>query len=238
MEVVQVKKVICIFIVVAILFAFCSCSPESIINLGSKSQTSNVVDENINFSTPTIEEKGYYSIGEFVEDERLNSIIGTHLSYKITDVKTYDTIEQAGLKTNDILMYEVFCDANGSFDTSYKLLLVSVEVHCSEKQESTDFRPNITRLSSIGIINEAGVYEPISNEQIYFLNETSEKSTNEKDYFYYDIDKNETISVICGWMIPSNIKTEDLYLSIGVVSYASDGSTDDGATYISLNKEV
>lgn len=231
------KKVICIFTVIAILFAFCSCSPESVINLGSKPKTSNVVDENINFSTPTIEEKGYYSIGEFVEDERPNSIIGTHLSYKITDVKIYNTIEQAGLKTDDILMYEAFCDENGSFDTSYKLLLVSVDVHCSEKQENTDIRPNITRLSSVGKMNEDGIYEHISTEQIYFFKETSEAPTNDKDYFYYDIDKDETISVICGWMIPSNTKTEDLYLSIGTISYSSDGSPDDGATYISLNKE-
>ena len=101
------KKVICIFIVVAILFAFCSCSPESVINLGSKPQTSDVVDQNMDFSTPTIEEKGYYSIGEFVEDERLNSIIGTHLSYKITDVKIYNTIEDAELSADDILMYEI-----------------------------------------------------------------------------------------------------------------------------------
>lgn len=156
------KKVICIFTVIAILFAFCSCSPESVINLGSKPQTSDVVDQNIEFSTPTIEEKGYYSIGEFVEDERPNSIIGTHLSYKITDVKIYNTIEQAGLKTDDILMYEAFCDENGSFDTSYKLLLVSVDVHCSEKQENTDIRPNITRLSSVGKMNEDGICTFIS----------------------------------------------------------------------------
>ncbi len=237
MEVVQVKKAICIFIVGAILFAFSSCSPENIINLGSKPKTSNVVDENINFSTPTIEEKGYYSIGEYVDDEILNSLTGTHLSYKITGVKTYHTIEDAELSADEILMYEAFCDENGAFDTRYKFLLVSVDVHCSEKQESTDFRPNITRLSSVGIVNETGVYEPISNEQIYFYNKFSEKSSNIKDYFYYDIDKDETISVICGWMIPNNIKIEDLYLSIGVTSYDSDGSSDDGATYISLNKE-
>lgn len=237
MEVVQVKKAICIFIVGAILFAFSSCSPENIINLGSKPKTSNVVDENINSSTPTIEEKGYYSIGEYVDDEILNSLTGTHLSYKITDVKTYNTIEDAGLSADDILMYEFFCDDNGSFDTSYKLLLVSVDVHCSEKQENTDFRPNITRLSSVGKMNEDGTYEHICTEQIYFFKETSQSPTNEKDYFYYDIDKDETISVICGWMIPSNIKTEDLYLSIGTISYSTDGSTDDGATYIYLNKE-
>ncbi len=232
------KKVICIFIIGALLFVFCSCAPENIINLGSKPKTSNVVDENMEFSTPTIEEKGYYSIGEEVEDTIINSIIGTHLSYKITDVKTYDTIEQAGLKTDDILIYKSFCNENGTFDTSYKLLLVSVDVHCSEKQENTDFRPNITRLSSIGKINKTGVYEPISNEQIYFSKQNTEKSTNEKDYFYYDIEKDETISVICGWMIPKNIKTEDLYLSIGTVSQTSDGSISDCATYIYLNKEV
>lgn len=231
------KKVICIFIVGAILFAFSSCSPESIINLGSKPQTSNVVDGNMIFSTPTIEEKDCYSIGEDVDDKIMNSHTKTHLSYKITDVKTYNTIEDAGLCADDILMYEIFCNENGAFDTSYKLLLISVDVHCSEKQENTDFRPNITRLSSIGIINETGVYEPISNEQIYFLNESSEKSSNEKDYFYYDINKDETISVICGWMIPSNIKTKDLYLSIGSIAYGPDGSNSDGATYISLNEE-
>ena len=237
MEVVQVKKAICIFIVGAILFAFSSCSPENIINLGSKPKTSNVVDGNINFSTPTIEEKGYYTVGEFVEDEILNSLTGTHLSYKITDVKTYNTIEDAGLSADDILMYDVFCDDTGSFDKSYKLLLVSVDVHCSEKQENTDFRPNITRLSSVGIINETGVYEIISHEQVYFLNKNSERPTNIQDYFYFEIQEIETISVICGWMIPSNIKTEDLFLSIGTISYSTDGSTDDGATYIYLNKE-
>lgn len=231
------KKIICILMVGIILFVFSSCNPEKIIYSGTNPKTSNVVDQNMEFSTPTIEEKGYYSIGEFVEDERLISIIGTHLSYKITDVKIYNTIEDAELSADDILMYEVFCDDNGTFDTSYKLLLVSVDVHCSEKQENTDFRPNITRLSSIGIINETGVYEPISNEQIYFLNESSEKSSNEKDYFYYDINKDETISVICGWMIPSNIKTKDLYLSIGSIAYGPDGSNSDGVTYISLNKE-
>ena len=231
------KKAIYIFIVGAILFAFSSCSPENIINLGSKPRTSNVVDENINFSTPTIEEKGYYSIGEYVEDKRLNSLTGTHLSYKITDVKTYTTIEAAELSADEILMYEAFCDEDGAFDTRYKFLLVSVDVHCSEKQENTDLRPNITRLSSVGIVNKMGVYEPLSNEQIYFYNKFAEESSNTKDYFYYDIDKDETISVICGWMIPSNIKTDDLYLSISTISYSSDGSPDDGATYISLNKE-
>lgn len=231
------KKIICILMVGIILFVFSSCNPEKIIYSGTNPKTSNVVDQNMEFSTPTIEEKGYYSIGEFVEDERLNSIIGTHISYKITDVKIYNTIEQAGLKTDDILMYDAFCDENGAFDTSYKLLLVSVDVHCSEKQENTDFRPNITRLSSVGKMNEDGTYEHISNEQIYFFKETSEAPTNDKEYFYYDIDKDETISVICGWMIPSNIKTDDLYLSIGTISYSSDGSPDDGATYISLNKE-
>ncbi len=231
------KKIICILMVGIILFVFSSCNPEKIIYSGTNPKTSNVVDQNMEFSTPTIEEKGYYSIGEFVEDERLNSIIGTHLSYKITDVKIYNTIEQAGLKTDDILMYDAFCDENGAFDTSYKLLLVSVDVHCSEKQENTDFRPNITRLSSVGKMNEDGTYEHISSEQIYFSKENSEAPTNDKDYFYYDIDCDETISVICGWMISSDIKTEDLYLSIGTISYSSDGSPDDGATYISLNKE-
>lgn len=231
------KKVICIFTVIAILFAFCSCSPESVINLGSKAKTSNVVDENMEFSTPAIEEKGYYTIGEYVDDNRLNSLTGTHLSYKITDVKIYDTVEDAELNVDDILMYEAFCDENGSFDTSYKLLLVSVDVHCSEKQDNTDIRPNITRLSSVGKMNEDGTYEPISTEQIYFFKETSQAQTNNKDYFYYDIDKDETISVICGWMIPSSLKTEDLYLSIGTISYSTDGSTDDDAKYISLNKE-
>lgn len=231
------KKFAVTFLVISIVLFCSSCNPEKILNAGSAPKTSNIANENLDFSTPTIEEKGYYRIGETVADKEENLHNGTHLSYKITDVKTYDTIEQARLKTDDILMYEIFCDKNGSFDKSYKLLLLSVDVHCNEKQESTDFRPNITRLSSIGIMNETGIYESISNEQIYFSNESSEKSSNNKDYFYYDINKDETISVICGWMIPSNIKTEDLYLSIGTINYSSDGSPDDGATYISLNKE-
>lgn len=231
------KKFVFVFIIISIVLFCTCCNPEKIINAGIGPKTSNIANENIDFSAPTIEEKGYYRIGETVEDKEHNSHNETHLSYKITDVKTYDTIEQAELKTDDILMYEVFCDNNGSFDTSYKLLLVSVDVHCSKKQENTDFRPNITRLSSVGKMNEDGTYEHISTEQIYFFKETSEALTNDKDYFYYDIDKDETISVICGWMIPSNIKTDDLYLSIGTISYSSDGSPDDGATYISLNKE-
>lgn len=231
------KKFVFVIIIISIVLFCTSCNPEKIINAGSCPKTSNIANENFDFSTPTIEEKGYYRIGETVEDKEKNSHNGTHLSYKITDVKTYDTIEQSGLKTNDILMYEFFCDDNGSFDTSYKLLLVSVDVHCSKKQANTDFRPNITRLSSVGKMNKDGTYEHISTEQIYFFKETSEAPTNDKDYFYYDIDKDETISVICGWMIPSNIKTDDLYLSIGTISYSSDGSPDDGATYISLNKE-
>ena len=231
------KKIAVTFLVISIVLFCSSCNPQKILNAGSTPKTSNIVDENMDFSTPTIEEKGYFRIGEDVEDDKENNHTGTHLSYRITEVKTYNTLEDAELSANDILMYEVFCDDTGSFDTSYKLLLLSVDVHCNEKQESTDFRPNITRLSSIGIMNETGIYESISNEQIYFSNESSEKSSNKKDYFYYDINKDETISVICGWMIPSNIKTEDLYLSIGTINYSSDGSPDDGATYISLNKE-
>ena len=230
------KKIVFVFLVISIVLFCNSCNPEKIINSGSKPKTSNVVDENMEFSTPTIEEKGYFKIGEDVEDEKENNHTGTHLSYRITDVKTYNTLEDAKLSPDDILMYEVFCDNNGSFDKTYKLLLLSVDVHCSEKQENTDFRPNITRLSSVGIMNSTGIYEPISNEQIYFFNKSSEKLSNKKEYFYYDINKDETISVICGWMIPSNIKTEDLYLSIGTISYSSDGSPDDGATYISLNR--
>ncbi len=230
------KRIVVVFIIISIVILCSSCNPENILNSGSRPKTSNVVNENLDFSIPTIKEKGYYQIGEVVEDKTKNASTGIHLSYKITDAKTYNTLEDAELTSDDILMYEVFCNESGTFDTNYKLLLISIDIHCSKKQENSNIRPNITTLSSVGKIKENDIYEPISTEQIYFSKELS-TSNNQKDYFYYDINEGETISVLCGWMVPDFANADELFLSIGTVDHSTDGSTTDDSIYISLQKE-
>lgn len=235
------KRMICVFIAVTLLLLCSSCNAKSelnkIMNLGDNRRTSNTVDKNAEVSAPAMQEKGWSFIGDEVEDYRLNSITDTCFTYTVTNARIYDRVEDAGLKPENILMYEAYCDEKGEFDTRYKLLLVYVDVFCKQKKENTDYRPNITRLSSVGIINQSGAYEPISMEQIFFCTESGEPSPDQKEYFYYDINESETVSVCCGWMVPNNVKTEELFLCIGSVKYSSDGSVDDNAAYILLKKE-
>lgn len=233
------KRISSLLLVAITIICFTACSPQKIITAGTRPKTSNVVNENIVFSTvPTVEEKGYSEIGEYVEDTLFGLVTGTYVSYKVTDIKTYASIEEAGLNIADMepVIYGGFLDNGGNLDENYQFLLLSVDIYCSQKNADEDVKPDISRLSLVGTVEGRNIFDGLSTEPCYFFYETAEPRNIENQYSLFYIDVGEELSSVCGWIIPKDIKTDDLFLQIGGVSYVSDGSFSDDRAFISLSK--
>lgn len=233
------KKIVSCIMVLLILSSFASCdikdSLNSVMKLGDSQKSSNVISGDSNYTEPLIEEKGYYNIDEIVEDKRFSEGTGIQLSYKVKEAVIYNEPAEFGVDISAVNMYELFYESDGSFSDDYNFLVLEIEISCIKFNEELNIRPNITRFSSIGVSSEVGRYEPVSIEQSYFSVNGNTKATGSKDYFYYDIAEGETICAISGWMIPSNVDADKLFLSIGSVNYSSDGSASDDSVLISLS---
>lgn len=232
------KKIFSCVIVILLLSSVCSCnlkgSIDSVMKLGDSQKSSNVISGDFECTEPLIEEKGYSVIGDIVDDVRFYEGTGIQISYKIKTAEIYNDPADCGIDKNEICMSELFYESDGSFSGDYDFLLLEIDILCAEFKKDLNIRPNITRFSSVGVSSEVGRYEPVSVEQLYFSVNGKVKSADSKDYYYYDITEGETVSVVCGWMIPSNIN-DDLFLSIGSVHYSSDGSASDDSVIISLS---
>ncbi len=233
------KKIVSCIMVLLILGSFVSCdiknSLNSVMKLGDSQKSSNVISIDSNYTEPLLEEKGYYGIGDVVEDKRFSEGTGIQLSYKVNEAVIYNEPTECGIDVSDITMYEFFCESDGTLSEEYDFLVLEIEISCTRFNDELNIRPNITRFSSVGVSSDIGTYEPVSVEQLYFSVNGSVKSADSKDYFYYDIVEGETICVISGWMIPSNVDDDMLFLSIGSVNYSSDSSASDDSVLISLS---
>lgn len=229
------KKLKCIIALLMIIMLFGSCSVkdgvQSVVGFGNDSP-SDKVDENLNVTLSPVNENVCYESGEEVQSP-LNKYSDVKLSYKVTNTAVYKTVEEAGIKAENIHLYDAFCDKNGKFDTTYKFILLTVDVYCGDKKDTHDNQCYITELDSIGYLNKDGIYEGVSSEMVYFKNGESSNDLG-KSYYSYSIDKGESIQVQCGWFVPSSVSADKLYLSIGMMSMSTDGSVDDDAVYISL----
>ena len=233
----MIKKVVYILFITMLTTLCCSCSiSEKSLSINENLQNSNVFDENIKVSIPSVKQPNCFKIGDIVEEPILNTLTDTFISYKIINAKIFDSFLEANINEENMLLSEEFLNDYSNFDNKYDFLLIELDVSCSQKNEEDDFQPNISRLSSIGRINDSGIYEPISNaERVYFSQSNTENTQNEENYFFYDINEGETIRVYCGWIIPCNTELSDLVLQIGQSTTDSDGFYNNKNTfYVSL----
>lgn len=232
----KLKCIIALFMIIA-LFGSCSVKDgvQNVIGFGNDSP-SDKVDENLNNMTLSpVNENVCYKSGEEVKSP-FNKEADIKLSYKVTGAAVYKTVEEAGIKPENVCLYDLFCDNKGAFDTAYKFILLRVDVYCDDKKDNLDHQCNISELNSIGYLDENGVYEEASSEMVYFKKDGSPNDLG-KNYYSYDIKKGDRIQVQCGWFVPSNVSSEKLYLSVGMVaSMATDGSVNGDAVYISLKE--